>query len=83
MECFTIQQRLEIVKNYYQNRSSVCQTFHALRPVFGVHNCPSKRTIRRVMGKLGATGSVADQKPAVSQQRKRYNENIAAVHESV
>ena len=34
-------------------------------------------------GKIGFTGSVADQKPAWRQRRKRSNENIAAVRESV
>ena len=66
---FTIQQYLETVKNYHQNGSSVRQTFHALRPVFGVRNRPSERTIRGVMEKLEATGSVAEQKPAVHQRR--------------
>ena len=73
MERFTIEQRLEIVKNY-QNGSSVRQTFRALRTVFGVHNRPSERTVRRVMEKLEATGFVADQKPAVRQRRKHSNE---------
>ena len=96
MERFTIQQRLEIVKSYYQNGSSIRQTFRALRPVFGVYNRPSERTIRRVMEKLEATGSVADQKLACRQRRnsttsrnreklsknKRSNENIAVVRES-
>ena len=45
MERFTIQQCLEIVKNYYENGSSVRQTFRALRSVFGVRNRPSERTI--------------------------------------
>ena len=62
MKRFTIQQRLEIVKNYYQNGSSVRRTFRALRPVLGVHNRPSERTIRCLMEKLEATGSVADSK---------------------
>ena len=44
MVCLTIQQRLEIVKNYYQNVSTVREPFRALRPVFGVHNRPSERT---------------------------------------
>ena len=78
MERFTIQQRLEIVKNYYQNGSSVRQTFRALRPTFGVHNRPSERTVRRVMEQFEATGFVADQKPTVRQRRKHSNENIAA-----
>ena len=51
------------------NGSSVHQTFRALRPVSGIHNCPYERTIQRVMEKLEATGFVADQKPAVRQRR--------------
>ena len=51
--------------------------------MFGVHNRPSERAIRSVMEKLEATGSVADQKPAARQRRKRSKGNIAAVRERV
>ena len=51
--------------------------------MFGVHNRPSERIVRRVMEQLEATGFVADQKPTVRQRRKHSNENIAAVCESV
>ena len=36
MECYNIQQREEIVKIYYQNGSSVRQTFRVLREVYSV-----------------------------------------------
>ena len=39
MERYSIQQRVEIVKIYYQNGSSVRQTFRVLREVYGVRPC--------------------------------------------
>ena len=72
MKCFTIQQRLEIMKNY-QNGSSI-HNIPCILPVLDVHNRPSERTNRHVMEKLEATGSVADQKPAVRQRCECSNE---------
>ena len=40
MERYSIQQCVEIVKIYYQNGSSVRQTFRVLREVYGVCNRP-------------------------------------------
>lgn len=83
MERYTIEQRVQIVKFYYQNQCSVRQTFRALRPVYGVHDRPTESTIRRLMQKFEESGSVKDRPTPVRQRRVRSAENIAAVRESV
>ncbi|CAH1101131.1 unnamed protein product [Psylliodes chrysocephalus] len=83
MERYTIEQRVEIVKIYYQNQCSVRQTFRALRQVYGVHDRPTESLIRRLMQKFKESGSVADRPTPVRQQRVKFVENIAAVRESV
>lgn len=83
MERYTIQQRVEMVKSYYQNQCSIRQTFRALRPIYGVDGRPSESTIRRLINKFEATGSLLDQTTPVRQRSARSIENIAAVRESV
>ena len=52
MERLTPQQRLQIVQLYYKNGRSVKSVYRALRPIYGVHNRPTERTIRHIIGKL-------------------------------
>ena len=52
MERLTPQQRLQIVQLYYENGRSVKSIYRALRPIYGVHNRPTERTIRHTIGKL-------------------------------
>ena len=52
MERLTPQQRLQIVQLYYENERSVKSVYRALRPIYGVHNRPTERTIRHTIGKL-------------------------------
>ena len=47
MERLTPQQRLQIVQLYYENGRSVKSVYRALRPIYGVHNRPTERTIRQ------------------------------------
>ncbi|XP_030747098.1 uncharacterized protein LOC115875722 [Sitophilus oryzae] len=83
MERYTTEQRVEIVKFYYQNQCSVRQTFRALRLVYGVHDRPTESTIRCLMQTFKESGSVADRPTPVRQRRVRFGENITAVRESV
>ena len=47
MEKYTIQQRVDIVKMYYQNLSSVRQTFLKLRGMYGQHDRPTESANNR------------------------------------
>ena len=52
MERLTPQRRLQIVQLYYENGRSVKSVYRALRPIHGVHNRSTERTVRHTIGKL-------------------------------
>ena len=52
MERYTSQQRVEIVKIYYQNSESVASTLRPIRPINGRTNRPSTSTIERLVEKI-------------------------------
>ena len=81
MERYTVQQRVNIVKIYYQNECSVRLTFRALRSIYGLR--PAESTTRRLIRKFETTGSVADEAVPVRQRNARSFENIVAVRNSV
>lgn len=76
MERYTIQQRVEINKMYYQNQCSVRQTFCALRPIYDHRSRPAESAIRRLVHKFETTGSVADEAMFVCQKNSRSLENV-------
>lgn len=83
MDHYTIEQRQQIVRIFYENSNSVRRTFRALRAIYGRHNRPTETTIRRIITKFESTGSVADRSNPVRRRIARSNETIAAVAESV
>lgn len=83
MAPYTVQQRINIVQIYYENRRSVTITLRKLRPLFGRNNVPSERAIRDLVQKFETSGMLID-KPRVRYQRRgRSDENIARVSDSV
>ena len=82
MERLTPQQRLQIVQLYYKNVSSVKSVYRALRPIYGVHNRPTERTIRHTIGKLENNLILFDDTGPLRPRTARTVENIAAVNES-
>lgn len=83
MNKLTLEQRYQIVEIYFQNQSSVRQTYRALRPFYGRHNRPSEQAIRALMDKFRTTYSLHDVKPPTRQRNVRTEETIAAVSASV
>ena len=81
MERLTPQQRLQIVQLYYENGRSVESVYRALRPIYGVYNRPTERTIRQSIGKLENLTLLDDTRP-IRPRTARTLENIAAVNES-
>ena len=60
MERLTPQKSLQIVQFYYENGSSVKSVYRALRPIYGVYNRPTERTIRHTIGKLENNSTLLD-----------------------
>ena len=83
MDKYTIEQRVHIVKIYYQNNESIRKTFRALREFYGRNNRPAASTIRRLVNKFEASGTVTDKVVPVRQRNARSAANIAAVNQSV
>lgn len=83
MERYTLEQRVLMVKHYYQNGESLIATIRKVRPIFGRNNVPSPCTVKRLMEKFERTGSVSDVKHTTRARTARSEENVAAVRESV
>jgi len=56
-----VEQRVQIIKFYYQNQCSVRETIRALRDFYPRHNHPAESTIRRLVAKFESTGSIINQ----------------------
>lgn len=82
MERLTPQQRLQIVKIFYQNQESIRSTHRALRAMFGRHNRPSELMIRRIVERFEASYTLHPQRPPIRRRSARSAENIAAVRAS-
>ena len=65
MESYSVEQRVQIIKFYYQNQYSVRETFRALRDFYPRHNRPAESTIRRLVIKFESTGSINNQPTSV------------------
>ncbi|KAJ8979493.1 hypothetical protein NQ317_000369 [Molorchus minor] len=83
MNRYTIEQRLEIIRIYYQNACSVRRTYRALREIYGQRNRPTERSIYRLVEKFGQTGSLANKSTHVHRRGAQPEVNIAAVRQSV
>ena len=56
--------------------------YRPLRPIYGVHNRPTERTIRHTIGKLENNLTLLDDTRPIRPRTSRTVENIAAVNES-
>jgi len=79
----SVEQRVRIIKFYYQNQCSVRETIRALRDFYPRHNRPAESTIRRLVAKFESTGSINHQLTPIRHRNARSIENIAAVRDSV
>jgi len=83
MEDHSVEQRVQIIKFYYQNQCSVREILRALCDFYPRHNHSAELTIRRLIAKFESTGSINNQLTPVRRRNARSAENIAAVRESV
>lgn len=80
---YTNEQRLQIIKIYYQNLESVTATLRALTPIFGRNSRPSRQAIHSLVKKFELTYSLLDVPVPVRQRVGRSGQNIAAVQASI
>lgn len=83
MQRFTLQERLQVIKNYYQNSSSVVATQRTFSKDLGRHHRFSDKAIRRIVQKFESEFTLHDTKPPTRVREARSDENIAAVKASV
>ena len=83
MDKYTIEQRLQLIKIYYQNNESVRKTFSTPREFYGGNNRLAESTIRSLVNKFESSGTVTDTIVPVRQRNARSEANIAAVNEGV
>ena len=83
MVTFTNQQRLEIIKNYYQNSESVVATLRALNPIFGRNNRPTRQAVRAIVDKFETKFTLLDVPVPNRRRISRSEEIIAAASASI
>lgn len=83
MERYTLQQRFEIIKLFYQNQCSYVNTERNLRRIHGRHYSVNRLTIRRIVDNFESEFSLHDKRVPVRQRNARTQENIDAVAASV
>ena len=83
MRYYTLHQRLQILKLYYENQCSVKKTFRALRQFYNPFDRPSEHAIRKLEKKFRETYSLHDNVSVTREKSGRTDENVAAVEMSV
>lgn len=82
MKNFTTQQRIIIVKTYYENGSSISSTRRELSKKFGLKEMPSINCIRNLINKFEEHGTVTDTAKPGRPKNVRSPTNISKVLES-
>ena len=80
---YTLEQRWEILRHYFENRGNVAECARKLRTNFGRREVPSASYIRYLVKKVKETGILIDKPKRDKAKTVRTPENIAAVTESV
>uniref|UniRef100_A0A8D9BNJ8 DUF4817 domain-containing protein n=1 Tax=Cacopsylla melanoneura TaxID=428564 RepID=A0A8D9BNJ8_9HEMI len=85
MAKFLSEQRLLIVKTFYQNNESIVLTLKSLRSIFIRQNCPNSTSICRLVCKFESTYlfSLSDVPVPMRQRSARNGANIAVERESI
>jgi len=67
MKGHSVEQRVQIIKFYYQNQCSVRETFRALCNFYPRHNHPAESTIRCLIAKFESIGLIISQHQYVAE----------------
>ena len=83
MEKYSIPERTQIVKLFYQNRESIISTQRAYRRHYQVRNAPSDNAIRSIVRRFEQQGAVTDLPRTGRPRNVRTDENRERVREIV
>lgn len=83
MERYTTEQRVLIIKTHYKNGEHFAATVRQLRTILGHRNAPNESTVRRLVTKFEASGSVENRKSPGRPRSGRSEANVALVRDSV
>lgn len=83
MVVYTLEQRWEILRHYFENHGNVVECVRKLRTDFGRREAPSAPYVRYLVKKVKETGILIDKPKREKPKTVRTPENIAAVAESV
>lgn len=83
MNRFTLEQRWEILKTYFQSECCVAQTVRSLKRSFGRDKAPTAPAVRKFVQKVRETGMLVDNTHGPRRVTVCTDENVAAVAESV
>ena len=83
MIVYTLEQRCEILRYYFENHGNVAECVRKLRTDFGRRQAPSAPYIRYLVKKVTETGIFIDKPKREKPKTVHTPENIAAVAESV
>ena len=83
MEKYSIPERTQIVKLFYQNCESIVSTQRAYRRHYQVRNAPSDNAIRSIVRRFEQQGAVTDLPRTGRPRNVRTDKNRERVRESV
>ena len=83
MVVYTLEQRWEILRHYFENHGNVAECVRKLRTVFGRREAPSAPYVRYLVKKVKETGILIDKPKSEKPKTVRTPENIDAVAKSV
>ena len=83
MVVYTLEQRWEILRLYFENHGNVAECVRKLRTDFGKREAPSAPYVRYIVKKVKETGILIDKLKPEKPKIVRTPLNIAAVSESV
>ena len=83
MVVYTLEQRWEILRHYFENHGNVAECVRKLRTDFGRREAPSAPYVRYLVKKVKETGILIDKLKCEKPKAIRTPENISAVAESV
>ena len=83
MVVYTLKERWEILRHYFENHGNVAECVRKLRTAMGRRKAPNEAYVRYFAKKVRETGLLIDKPTRDRPKTVRTPENIAAVAESV